>query len=261
MKKIKKRWTGLFLALACLMSLLLAAPVQAAELSDSVVAQLQNEVQMFLMPGSSMGDFFNLTEETYDEMRDYGGFYEAAVDAWRDNRDETGGIVSLGETSVEIQDETGMIQCVTPAEFENYSGEVIISFTADDMYPSDFVINVDYPLSKSLEEAGVNTATGLIIVFIILFFLCGVIYLIRYVNPAYRGKKEDVPSRTQTVQSPAPERPEMPAAPVQAAPAEDIELAIVLAAAIAAAEAEQPSGDGYVAVSYTHLTLPTTSRV
>lgn len=183
MKKLKKRWTGLLLALACLMSLLLAAPVQAAELSESVIAQLQSEVQMFLAPGSSMGDFFNLPEETYDDMLEYGGFYEVAVDAWREAREETGAIVSLGETSVEIQEDTGMVQCTTPAQFENYSAEVVMSFTPDDMYPSNFVINIDYPLSKSMGDAGINTVTGLIIVFVILFFLCGVIYLIRYVNP------------------------------------------------------------------------------
>lgn len=91
MKKFKKRWTGIFLALACLLSLLAAVPVQAAELSENVAAQLQNEVQMFLMPGGA-GDFFNLPEESYDQIRESGGFYEVAVDAWRDVRDETGDV-------------------------------------------------------------------------------------------------------------------------------------------------------------------------
>ena len=259
MKKLKKRWTGFLLALACLMSLLLAVPVQAAQLSDSVIAQLQNEVQMFLAPGSSMGDFFNLPEDTYDSMRGSGGFYQIAVDAWRDVRGETGEIVSLGETEVEVQEDTGMIQCTTPAEFENYEAEVVISFTPDDMYPSNFTIQVDYPLSKSLEDAGINTVTGLIIVFVILFFLCGVIYLIRYVNPGNR-KQNGGTGQKQAGSSAAVQqkgmssgaisgKAEIPVAPAPApasASADDIELAIVLATAIAAAEEEQPSGDGYV---------------
>lgn len=253
MKKLKKRWTGLLLALACLMSLLLAAPVQAAELSESVIAQLQSEVQMFLAPGSSMGDFFNLPEETYDDMLEYGGFYEVAVDAWREAREETGAIVSLGETSVEIQEDTGMVQCTTPAQFENYSAEVVMSFTPDDMYPSNFVINIDYPLSKSMGDAGINTVTGLIIVFVILFFLCGVIYLIRYVNPKNRGQNGGAAQKQETFPNAVPQREEVPVNPAPASasapaavPADDIEMAIVLAAAIAAAEEDQPSGDGYV---------------
>lgn len=252
MKKFKKRWTGIFLALACLLSLLAAVPVQAAELSENVAAQLQNEVQMFLMPGG-VGDFFNLPEESYDQIRESGGFYEVAVDAWRDVRDETGDVVSLGETSVELQEDTGMVQCTTPVEFEQYSGEVVMSFTSDNYYPSNFVINVEYPLAKSLEDAGINTVTGLIIVFVILFFLCGVIYLIRYVNPEYRGKQEDAgqkPSASPNAVPKSPVREAPGAVPAPAAsvpvPADDIELAIVLATAIAAAEEEQPSGDGYV---------------
>ncbi|HIT13671.1 MAG TPA: OadG family protein [Candidatus Scatomonas merdigallinarum] len=252
MKKFKKRWTGIFLALACLLSLLTAVPVQAAELSENVAAQLQNEVQMFLMPGG-VGDFFNLPEESYDQIRESGGFYEVAVDAWRDVRDETGDVVSLGETSVELQEDTGMVQCTTPVEFERYSGEVVMSFTSDNYYPSNFVINVEYPLAKSLEDAGINTVTGLIIVFVILFFLCGVIYLIRYVNPEYRGKQKDAgqkPSASPNAVPKSPVREAPGAVPAPAAsvpvPADDIELAIVLATAIAAAEEEQPSGDGYV---------------
>lgn len=244
MKRLKKRWTGLFLALACLMSLLAAAPVQAANLNDEQKAALGESAQAYLQTA------LNLTEEEYDVIYAEGGFYEVFVDAWREARDDTGALISVGD--VEVTQDGDMVECRMPGEFENYSGEMVMTFEMDSTgaaNPRNFVLNVDYPLSKSLEEAGINTAIGLIIVFVILFFLSGVIYLIRFVNPDLRKQKTE---QAPPAQEKKPEMPVPAAAPAPApqeaaaSPEEDIELAIVLATAIAAAEEENPAGDGYV---------------
>ncbi len=242
MKKLKKRRTGLFLALVCLMSLLVAVPVRAAVLSDEYKASLGQSAQEYLQSAMALDD------SAYDELRDAGGFYEVFVDGWRNAREDTGELVGIGEVTVTQEDDT--VECRMPAEFENYSGELVMTFELDSAgsaNPRNFTVNVDYPLSKSLEEAGINTAIGLIIVFVILFFLSGVIYLIRYVNPDMRNKKAaQAAAPAEKKAAPAPAAVPAPAPAAAAAPEEDIELAIVLATAIAAAEAEQPSGDGYV---------------
>ena len=241
MKKLKKRWTGMFLALACLMSLLVAVPVQAANLSDENKEALGQSAQEYLQSAMALED------SEYDALRAAGGFYEVFVDGWRNAREDTGELVSVGD--VEVTQDGDMVTCRMPAEFEHYSGELVMTFELDSSgaaNPRNFTVNVDYPLPKSLEEAGINTAIGLIIVFVILFFLCGVIYLIRYVNPDVRKKRQagaEAPAEKKA--APAPVQAAPVPAPVSA-PEEDIELAIVLATAIAAAEAEQPSGDGYV---------------
>lgn len=243
MKRLKKRWIRMLAVLACLMGLLAAAPVQAANLSEETKAALGESAQSYVQTALS------LTEDEYDMIYAEGGFYEVLVDAWRDARDDTGALVSIGEA--EVTQDGDMVECSMPAEFEHYDGEVVMTFEMDSTgaaNPRNFVLNVDYPLSKSLEEAGINTAIGLIIVFAILFFLCGVIYLIRFVNPDLRKQKTEQvpPAQEKKPETPVPAAAPVPAAPAAASPEEDIELAIVLATAIAAAEAENPTGDGYV---------------
>lgn len=239
MKKKTKRKAGLLAAAACLTTALLAAPVSAA-ISDAEKDTLALTVHDYLE------SVFVLTEDYYEPLRASGGFYEHMIDALEATDADTGDLVSVG--AVQVEDTGEAVVCTATVDFEVNDAEVVMTFDATGQNPQDFEVNVQYPqtLGEKMSEAGINTVIGLVVVFAILFFLTGVIYLFGYIS---RGKGQN--EKTEKKQAPQPAAAPAPAAPVNpavpaGAPEEDVELAIVLAAAIAMAEEEEPSGDGYV---------------
>jgi sodium pump decarboxylase gamma subunit len=235
MKKNRKRKAGILAAAVCLASALLAVPA-AAEMTEESGEALALNVRDYLE-----NQVFAMPEEYYDAVRSQGSFYAIMVDQLETAREDAGEYVSLGEVQVDASDDA--IVCTADAEFEKYDAEVVMTFDASGQTPENFEINVDFPLSERMSEAGMHTIIGLVVVFAILFFLTGVIYLFRYMHrdSGQEKKPEEKPARRQAEAPAAPA-----AAAVPAAPQEDVELAIVLAAAIAMAEEESPSGDGYV---------------
>ena len=235
MKNRKRKWAGLFMALACLLTLLTASPV-LADINADAEAQLEQSVSDYL------NQIFLLDDDIYDQLVESGGFYEIMVDAIRENRDTVGAFQSVGDIKTEVS--SSAVTCTAEVVFENYDAEVVMTFDATGQAPQNFVMNIDYPLSVKMGQAGMNTLTGVLVVFVILLFLAGVISLFGLIN---KGAKKEPAKASQP--APAPKAAPAPAAEQAADPAQDaddLELAIVLAAAIAAAEEEQPSGDGYV---------------
>ena len=171
------------------------------------------------------------------------------LDELEKTEEDTGALVSVGEVRLEETDT--VINCTADVDFEGYDAEVVMTVNASTGYPQNFVVNVDYPLDVRMSEAGMNTVIGLVVVFAILFFLTGVIYLFRYIGRGSgqekKTEKKQAPPAHPTA-APAAASPAVPAAAGTAGTEEDIELAIVLAAAIAMAEEEEPSGDGYAAL-------------
>lgn len=240
MSKKRKRKAGLLAAAACLATALMATPVSAA-LSDAEKEALAQNIHDYLTAT------FTMTEENKAELREAGGYYDIVLDELEKTEEDTGALVSVGEVRLEETDT--VINCTADVDFEGYDAEVVMTVNASTGYPQNFVVNVDYPLDVRMSEAGMNTVIGLVVVFAILFFLTGVIYLFRYIGRGSgqekKTEKKQAPPAHPTA-APAAASPAVPAAAGTAGTEEDIELAIVLAAAIAMAEEEEPSGDGYV---------------
>lgn len=121
-----------------------------------------------------------------------------------------------------------------PVLFEKADANFVYLF--DEMgTPLSMSVDVKYPMSVTLQRAGLNTLMGLGTVFIMLIFLSFIIYLFKFVPVIFGGKKEE------KKETPAP-------APVAAAPVveetDDTELIAVISAAIAASEGT--STDGFV---------------
>ena len=221
----------------------------AGEMTEEMKAAYQENVESFL------SEVFAYDDAMLDQVRESGGFYEVMVDAIRDNRDELGAFVERGP--VVIDDSGDQMTATSDSKFENYNAEVILYFDYDEetkgYVPRNFVMNVDYPLSTRMAQAGQNTITGLLVVFVVLFFLAFVISLFKYVNPEARkaGKTEEQEGMSGNLKgriarpakkgTPAP----APAAVPAAAADEEDEIAAVIAAAITAAEADMPSATGY----------------
>ncbi|MDO4616296.1 MAG: OadG family transporter subunit [Lachnospiraceae bacterium] len=239
MKNMKKRLTGLFLTLVMLMTVLLAIPVSAAvtELGPDEEAALaesatQYAAQVFVMDDASL-----------EGLKTYGGFYEILTDTWLDSREELGAFTEVLSSEVDYTGDNVYVTMMT--KFENYDSEVIMYFDETGSEPVNFAMNTQYSMGEKMSQAGINFVTGILIVFLILLFLAFLISLFKYVNPNARKKKK-------SAAAPAPAAAPKAAAP---APAEEIvdvasndeEIIAVIAAAIAAAEADgTATGDSYV---------------
>lgn len=236
MKKTWKKLTGLILTLTCMM-MLFAMPVSAApideETKQSVVSTLKSTLEQ-------MG---SLSEEEIQSFKDSSNFTASFAEAWESSVEEAGAVVSTGEA--EVTEEDGVLLVEIPVQFEQYEGTLNASFdnagTTTDTAWSGLTINVDYPMSVLLGQAGMNTLMGVCIVFFMLVFLSLLIFLFKFIGATQNGKKE------------APEAPKAAAPAPAAAPAvetvgvsDDVEIALVISAAIAAYEDENPGGDGYV---------------
>ena len=278
MNRMKKRYSRILLVLSLLLTFLLAVPV-SADMTEEEESQLAESVEEFL------DSIFGLEDEVYDSAREQGGFYEVMVDAIRDNQETLGDLEELETTTVETSDSA--VTCKTQAKFKNYDAEIVVTFDATGATPQNFVINVEYPLSVKMAQAGKNTLIGLLVVFVVLIFLSVVIYLMRYVNPDARksagqagpGSKADrTPGQTAQVSGQVSGQAALDAAaggsagslsaagsstagsasPLSGSPAaalagiggngtaDEGELLAVIAAAIAAAEADSLSEGGYV---------------
>ena len=90
-------------------------------------------------------------------------------------------------------------------------------------------VDVQYPMSVTLQRAGLNTLMGIGTVFLMLIFLSFVISLFKYVPALVEGKK-----KTASEAAPAPAV--IAAGSSEEEAADDGELIAVIAAAIAASE-------------------------
>lgn len=238
MNKMKKRLTGLFLVLVMLMTMLLAIPVSAAvvELSDEEKTALAQSAESYV------AGVYTMDDASLEGMKEYGAFYEVLANTWMDSREELGDFVEVISDSVDETEDNIYVTMMT--RFTNYDAEVIMYFDESASTPVNFVINTQYSLGEKMAQAGVNTITGILIVFVILLFLAFLISLFKYVNPAARKKK----SAPAPVQAPKKEAP-APAPVVETidVASNDEEIIAVIAAAIAAAEADgTATGDSYV---------------
>lgn len=177
-----------------------------------------------------------LTEEQIENYMNSGDeFTELAMDAWVSAKDDLGEFKETKEAEAEFSDNQYVV--TVPAEFSKADAEFVYIFDEQGT-PVSMSVDVQYPLSVNLERAALNTVMGLGTVFVMLVFLCFVIYLLKFIPALVEGKKKN----TAEEAAPAPVVPV--AAPVVEEKADDTELVAVISAAIAAAEGT--STDGFV---------------
>ncbi len=96
----------------------------------------------------------------------------------------------------------------------------------------------DGDLGKKLGNAGLNTLMGMGVVFLVLILISFVISAFGLINKAEERKKANVPAAP----APVPAAPAVSAAEPEEDLTDDLELAAVIAAAIAASENTSPDG-------------------
>lgn len=166
---------------------------------------------------------------------------KAMLASWQSVCEELGSFVSAESQSV--MEDGNDLTITTVATYEKIEAGTpvnvvykINALTGE----SSISWNVDYPMSKLLEQAGMNTVMGIGVVFLALLFLSFLISQMHWI-PDLIGRKEKEKKAAEA------------AVPVQAAPAaaeeeeeltDDLELVAVISAAIAASE--NTSADGFV---------------
>ena len=154
------------------------------------------------------------------------------IDAWKAGQDECGTFVSLGEYTLETANDGATLSA--EADFEDKDGTIEFAFD-EGMNMESITVSAHYSTGEILEKAALNTILGMGTVFIVLIFLCFIIWLFNFIpvlEKKFRKKKPEEPVLQTAAQ------PDFAAAGT-AAPAgntDDQELAAVIAAAIAAAE-------------------------
>lgn len=235
MKQILKKASSVCTALLCAATLTMAGSVVV--MADEIDETLKSQITM---TAEGLAEtIVPLTDEEIELYMESGDeFTMNAMSSWVSAKEELGELVELGETEVEVANGTYTVN--VPAEFE--LNDATFTFVFDETgVPSSMAVNVDYPLSTLIKQAGLNTVMGIGIVFLMLLFLAFLISLFRFIpklEELFRGKKNAAAT--------APEAP-APApvvAPVVETVADDTELIAVIAAAIAAAEGT--STDGFV---------------
>lgn len=227
MKQSMKKLTAVLLAFVCTFAM--AFTVFAEE-------EIPAQIQQMLIPNSEgiISELSTMTEAQLDELKNGKDEFGAlAAMTWENNKKDVGAFKSISNTKIAKSGEGNIYTTTSDVVFENYEAVVSITYDMEAGKLTGFKLDVDYPFSKLMMDAAMNTVLGLGTVFVMLLFLTGVISLFGVFGKL--GKKKEVPASA-------------PAAAVVSEPEEvltdDTELVAVIAAAIAASE--NTSTDSFV---------------
>lgn len=195
--------------------------------------------------------FSSMTEEefqTFEDMSDFqlsaallfvdlpveGEDFLAMVEAWRAGINECGELLSVNERTFSAQ--KGGAEISIDADFKNRTAKIVFTFD-EKMNITGMSVNAHYSISEILKKAGLNTILGMGTVFVVLIFISFIIYLFKYIPLIEKkfSRKAKAPQAAQPAEvSNAKE--------TAVGEEDDLELAAVIAAAIAASEGMQPEG-------------------
>ena len=106
------------------------------------------------------------------------------LDAWQAGLNECGEFIQCGEFEM-TTDKDGAI-LTADAEFADRDGTVVFEYD-ENMYLESVTVSGIYSTGEVLEKAGLNTILGMGTVFVVLIFLCFVIWLFKFI-PALEKK-------------------------------------------------------------------------
>ncbi len=169
-----------------------------------------------------------------------GEAYLKSIESFLTAKETMGAIVSVGEATSTVDDDTIIVLVDVTGELKNGQVEMIFS---NDYFAvlQSCTLNVDATFGELMTKAALNTLLGMGSVFAVLILIMAIIYafgLIPKIQDMFSKKKEEAPKA-----APAPA-----AAPVVEEvyeEADDLALVAVIAAAVAAYEG-QTSTDGFV---------------
>ncbi len=235
-----KRKLKSLLVVICALAMTLAMSVSVLAAETEVT---EEEAANYKAAAESLiAQIAGFTDEEIDMyLQQDDAFTTTVLGSWKSVRDELGSYSSI--VSQEVEREDDIVTVNTVAQFEKAKADVTLVLDLGQQVYTSMSYNVDYPMSVTMQRAGMNTLMGIGIVFLMLVFLSFVIGLFKYIskiqdNLTKKKAQEEAPAA-------APAAAVVPAA--EAADedfADDLELVAVISAAIAAYE--NTSGDSFV---------------
>ena len=235
-----KRKLKSLLVVICALAMMLAMSVSVfaaeTEVTEEEAANYKAAAESLIVQIAGFTD-----EEIDMYLQQDDEFTTTVLESWKSVRDELGSYSSI--VSQEVDREDDIVTVNTVAQFEKAKADVNLVLDLGQQVYTSMSYNVDYPMSVTMQRAGMNTLMGIGIVFLMLVFLSFVIGLFKYIskiqdNLTKKKAQEEAPAA-------APAAAVVPAA--EAADedfADDLELVAVISAAIAAYE--NTSGDSFV---------------
>ncbi len=167
----------------------------------------------------------------------------SVLDSWQSGVEECGNFIERDEYSYKVTN--GEIEVSAPAKFEKVDAEITFMFDSDSRLES-MTVSAKMGTGDILKKAGLNTVLGMGTVFVVLILIAFIISLFKYI-PKLQAAFAKKPAQSEKKEAPVSEALESTSA--QEAVTDDTELIAVIAAAIAAAEAEAKgtaATDGFV---------------
>ena len=229
MKQIFKKISSVCAAVFCAVSITAAGTAvvwAGSEIDETAKAQLTATAE------GLTETIIPLSEEEINNYMESGDeFTESAMQAWSTSKEDLGekSEEEAGETVVVFEDNEYTV--TVPVAFEKADASFIYVFDKNGV-PTSLTVDVKLPMGVTLQRAGMNTVMGVGIVFLMLIFLSGIIYLFKFIPNGENKKAKAAPA-------PAPVTAPAPAAVEET---DDTEQIAVIAAAIAAAEGTSPDG-------------------
>lgn len=236
---MKRKLKSLLVVICALaMTLAMSVSVFAAEteVTEEEAANYKAAAESLIVQIAGFTD-----EEIDMYLQQDDAFTTTVLESWKSVRDELGSYSSI--VSQEVEREDDIVTVNTVAQFEKAKADVNLVLDLGQQVYTSMSYNVDYPMSVTMQRAGMNTLMGIGIVFLMLVFLSFVIGLFKYIS-----KIQDNLTKKKAQEEAPAAAPAAAVVPVAEAAdedfADDLELVAVISAAIAAYE--NTSGDSFV---------------
>ena len=170
--------------------------------------------------------------------------FRSAIDSFDSALDEIGDIVSIGEATAKIDDDTIVVNVDVVGELRNAKAEVIFANDAFAMTVQSASLNPVATFGDMMVTAALNTLIGMGTVFVVLILISGIISCFAFIpkiQAAFSKKEKKVEAKTDSIDNAVAQIVTQETVDES----DDLELVAVIAAAIAAYEGAT-STDGFV---------------
>ncbi len=239
---LKRAVVGLTMAV-CLFSL--SACGSASKKAEGIDADMKAQLEQ--IPVASYLELYTgLEDKDSDQMKknlakkDELAALAEGIDSWKNIKGDLGGFVSASD-SLKLEESKSGYSATVSTVFEKRNMEFTVNFDHKLSKITGVSFVPEYTTSEKMEKAGFNTLMGMGTVFVVLIFISMLIGAFRYISIF----EEKMLNKGKASEAQAQDRPEpmvIETFEEEEELKDDLELAAVITAAIAASEGVSPSG-------------------
>lgn len=242
-----KQWIRKVVLSACLVFSLVtlagcAKEVEAPTIDPTQKESLESSSLHYIESLGGLGE--EEIQESIDQAEhDKNAIVYNGLTNFKNARERLGGFVSADTAEASLNEDRSYTVEIE-SSFEKRKLHVILGLSEDMQSFTEMTFEPEYTFVEEFKDAGINLVVGMGTVIVVLVFIAWIISLFKYVN-VFEKKMKD---KKAAAAAPTPAAaPAVSVAPAAAAAVSGDELQAVIAAAIAAYEADNAAdGDGFV---------------